>query len=222
MEERVVSPAELVQGSPEWHAARLGKVTASCFGKVMTPSRSKGEGLSQTSLGYMTKLIGERLSGVPADELNNKYVAWGHEHEPIAREMYEWDLEGNHAIHRVGFCVHPKYEDVGYSPDAFVDDDGLVEIKCPYNVENHLAVLEGDLIADKDYQWQCQGGLWVTGRKWLDYVSFHPLMPEKLRMHVIRIERNEDMIEDLEAAVTRFLDQMHIRLSKIRKAVDLV
>jgi exodeoxyribonuclease (lambda-induced) len=103
-----------------------------------------------------------------------------------------------------------------------VGDEGLVEIKCPYTVENHLAVLEGDLIADKDYQWQCQGGLWVTGRKWLDYVSFHPLMPEPLRMHVVRVNRDEDMIEDLEAAVSRFIGQMNIRLSKIRKAVDLV
>lgn len=219
--EESFNPAELVQGSPEWHKARLGMVTSSRLGEIMTKAKS-GDGLSQTALSYMAELIGEKLSGVPSEELNNKYVNWGHEREPTARQLYQWHHGGDPTLKQVGFVKHPTIEGVGGSPDCLVDDDGVLEIKCPYTVVKHVNTIEENAIVDKNYQWQCQGNLWVTGRKWLDFISFHPMMPPELQLHVVRVERNDDMIEDLEHAVTRFLDQMNIRIAKIRKAVDLV
>jgi hypothetical protein len=149
-------------------------------------------------------------------------VEWGREHEPTARQLYQWHHGGDPTLKQVGFVNHPTIEGVGGSPDCLVDDDGLLEIKCPYTVANHVKTIEENEIVDRHYQWQCQGNLWVTGRQWLDFISFHPLMPPELQLHVIRIERDEDMIDELEHSVPRFLDQMRIRLSKIRKGVELV
>jgi hypothetical protein len=209
-----VAQAELVQGSPEWHAARLGKVTSSRFGSVMTKARSGG-GISQTAMTYMTELIAERITNRPSEELKNKYVDWGHEHEPTARQLYQWFLPGERTLRQVGFVNHPSIANCGGSPDCLVDDDGVVEIKCPYNAWKHLQVIEEDQIVDKDHVWQCQGNLWVTGRKWLDFVSFCPLMPENMQLHVIRVHRDEDMIEELEEKVPRFLDQLELKMARI-------
>lgn len=214
MASKDVAQAELVQGSPEWHAARLGKATASCFGKIMTKARSGG-GVSATAATYMAELIGERLTGRPAEEIKSKYLDWGHEHEPTARQLYHWHLPGEHTLRQVGFVDHPSVPMAGGSPDCLVDDDGVVEIKCPYNASKHLQTIEEDAVTDKDYAWQCQGNLWVTGRKWLDYVSFHPSMPEEIQLHVIRVERDDDMIEELEEKVPRFLDQLELKMARI-------
>jgi predicted phage-related endonuclease len=203
------------QGTEEWRRARLGKVTSSRFAEVMTG------GAGKTAHSYMLDLIGERLTGEPSEELRNKYVDWGHEHEASARAAYAWQLEpGSGVVTQVGFVPHPDLpEDVGGSPDGLVGDDGLMEIKCPYTLKAHLqTLLSGEV--PSEYFWQCQGNLWVTGRKWLDYVSFHPRLPEHLQLCVIRVERDEDQIEELERKVKRFVEQLHIKLDKLNgKAV---
>ena len=218
-----VDNAALEQGSPAWLQARLGKATSSCFGKIMTKARSGG-GMSQTALTYMTQLIGERLSGRPSDELSTKEVRWGNEHEPPARGLYSWACgEHGHKTQLVGFVDHPTLPNVGGSPDFLVDDNGLGEIKCPYKGTNHIKFIEMGTLTEKvnkDYYWQCQGNLWVAQREWIDFVSYHPLFPEELQLHTCRIYRDDDDIEDLEEAVTRFVEQMEIKLDKIRKTVN--
>ncbi|MEM6363311.1 MAG: lambda exonuclease family protein [Planctomycetota bacterium] len=217
---QVASEAELRQGTPEWYLARMGKVTSSCFGKLMTKARSGG-GMSQTALTYMNQLIAERMTGRPAEEIGSKYIDWGNEHEPTARQLYQWSMKGDHTLRQVGFVNHPTIDMVGGSPDCLIDDDGVMEIKCPYTAANHLKVIEGNVITDKDYKWQCQGNLWVTGRQWLDYVSFHPLFPEPMQLFVIRVPRDEDMIDELDEKVPRFLEQMAIRIKKIHAAMGV-
>lgn len=205
------------QGTPEWYAARCGKITASCFGKVMTPGRSKTATWGQTAISYMYEVLGERLTGKPADIINSKYLEWGHVHEPTARSLYGW-VRGK-VIQLVPFVVHPTLPNVGGSPDGYVGEDGLAEIKCPFTARNHLETIHANEIVDKDYQWQCQGNLWVTGRKWLDFISFHPDFPEELQIHVIRVERDEDMIQELADRVERFDQQIEGKLAKIRKNI---
>lgn len=205
------------QGTPEWYAARCGKITASCFGKVMTAGRSKTAAWGQTAISYMFEVLGERMTGKPADQINSKYLDWGHIHEPTARSLYGW-VRGK-VIQLVPFVVHPALPNVGGSPDGYVGEDGLAEIKCPFTVRNHLETIYENEIVDRDYQWQCQGNLWVTGRKWLDFISFHPDVPEDLQLHIIRVERDEDMIEELAERVAHFDQQIEARLTKIRKNV---
>ncbi len=202
------------QGTEEWRRARLGKVTSSRFAEVMTGGQGK------TAHSYLLDLLGERLTGQPSEELRNKYVDWGHEHEGSARAAYAWQLAGLWPVTQVGFVPHPDFpDDVGGSPDSLVSDEGLVEIKCPFTLKAHLNTLLTQEVPS-EYVWQCQGNLWVTGRKWLDYVSFHPRLPEGLNLCVIRVERDEDQIEELERKVKRFVEQLHIKLGKLNgKAV---
>lgn len=213
-------PAELVQGTKEWYAARCGKITASCFGKLAGSGRSGG-GFTQTAITYMTQVMAERITGVPQDEIQSKYLDHGNKHEPTARQLYQWHLSARQELRQVGFVDHPTIPFCGGSPDCLVGEDGLLEIKCPYTVHTHLANIENDGTSDRDYLWQMQGNLWITGRKWCDFVSFHPYVPEPLRFHVVRYERDEDVIEEIEERVTRALEQIAIRAKKIEQRVRL-
>lgn len=213
-------PAELIQGSPEWHASRCGDVTASCFGKLAGNARSGG-GFSQTAQTYLTQVMAERLTGVPQDEIQSKYLDHGNKYEHTARQLYQWHLSASQALKQVGYVKHPSVKFCGGSPDCLVGEDGVLEIKCPYNVHQHLANIEGDGTDSKDYHWQMQGNLWITGRQWCDFVSFHPFVPEKLRFHVVRYERDEDLIEEIEERIPRALEQVAIRVKNIEQRVRL-
>lgn len=215
-----VNPAELIQGSPEWYAARCGKITASCFGKLAGSSRSGG-GWSQTAMTYMTQVLGERITGVPQDEIQSKYLEHGRQHEPTARRLYQWHMSVQQRVQQVGFVDHPTIPFCGGSPDCLVGDEGLAEIKCPYNVHVHLGHIEGDATSDRDYIWQMQGNLWITGRKWCDFVSFHPFVPRPLRLHVVRFMRDEDVIEEIAERVPRALEQIATRVKNIEQRVRL-
>lgn len=211
--------AELIQGSPEWYASRCGKITASCFGKLAGSGRSGG--FSQTAITYMGQVLAERLTGVPQDEIQSKYLDHGNKHEPTARQLYQWYMTERAELQQVGFVDHPEVPFCGGSPDCLVGDDGLLEIKCPYFVHNHLANIELDGTDNRDYIWQMQGLLWITGRKWCDFVSFHPYVPEPLRFHVVRYERDEDVIEEIAERIPRACEQVAIRLKNIEQRVRL-
>ena len=144
--------AALTQGSNEWFAARCGKITASCFGKLAGKARSGG-GWSQTAVSYMTEVLAERVTGRPQDEIKSKYLDHGNEHEPVARQLYQWNLVTDHKLQQVGFLEHPDHPNCGGSPDCLVDDDGELEIKCPYHVHNHIAHIENDGTSNRDYVW---------------------------------------------------------------------
>lgn len=213
------SQASPPQGSPEWQAIRCGKVTASCFGKLAGNGRAGG--WSQTALSYMTQVVAERITGKPQDEIQSKYLDHGNEHEPTARQLYQWHLSERHELKQVLFVDHPDVPFCGGSPDCLVGDDGLLEIKCPYQVHNHLINIEQDGTSNRDYIWQMQGNLWITGRQWCDFVSFHPFVPEELQFHVVRYWRDEDVIEEIAERVPRALEQIAIRVKNIEQRVRL-
>jgi hypothetical protein len=212
------APAELIQGTEEWYAARFGKITASCFGRLAGSGRSGG-GFTQTAITYMTQVVAERLTGVPQDEIQSKYIDHGSKHEPTARQLYQWHMAVRQELKQVGFVDHPEVQFCGGSPDCLVGTDGVLEIKCPYNVHQHLANIELDGTDNRDYIWQMQGNLWITGRMWCDFVSFHPYVPEALRFHVVRYERDEDVIDEISERIPRALEQVAIRVKGIEKRV---
>jgi predicted phage-related endonuclease len=189
---------ELVQGTEEWLQARCGIVTASEMSSVL----AKGQGKSRAS--YMYKLIGERITGEPTPSYSNAHMERGHEHEPIARGLYEDATD--YLVREVGFITD---HGVGFSPDGLVDDDGLVEIK------SKLAHIQAEVLdhgkVPTEHVKQIQTGLWVSGRKWLDFVSYCPGMP----LFIKRMERDEKLIEEMKEAVTLFYAELEIKLSKI-------
>lgn len=185
-----------MQGNQDWFAQRRGRFTASRFGDLMKNGRSKSE-MGETAKTYILQVAYETVTGQPIGFEGNYATEWGNEHEDEARMFYQ-GVSGNQ-VQEVGFCSHPRNMYAGGSPDGLVGIDGIIEIKCPFNGLNHAK----NIIANeffKSYEWQCQGNLWVTGRKWCDLISYDPRMTSK-PIHIVRIERDEAMISLLEERI---------------------
>jgi putative phage-type endonuclease len=199
---------ECEQGTPEWYAARCGRVTASRVADIVRKTKS---GISAMRNTYIGVLVAERLSGRVQETFQSAAMLHGHEAEDMAREFYGFmnDCEPE----RVGFVIHPRIEMAGASPDRLIGDRGLLEIKCP-NSATHIETLLGAAI-DPDYFKQMQWQMACTGRDWTDFCSFDPRMPGHLKMKVHRIIRDSDMIDELETAVFKFLTEVESKVSAL-------
>lgn len=190
---------DMAQGSPEWYAVRLGLVTASEFGSVL----AKGQGKMRRS--YMLKLAGERVTGELAHSYVNRHMERGKALEDEAREAYAFVHDAEPV--RVGFV---RRGDAGCSPDAFLGDDGLLEIKT------RLPGLMVDALLREDYPpeyvAQVQGGLWVTERAWADVVCYWPGMPLCVR----RAYRDEPYIETLAAEIALFNNELLDMVARVQ------
>lgn len=200
--------SEIIQGSDEWKALRLGKVTASRVADVVAKTKS---GYSASRANYAAQLIAERLTGVPAESFTNAAMQHGTETEPEARDAYCF-YQGV-TVEEVAFVTHPKIEQAGCSPDGLVGNDGLVEIKCP-NTATHMETLLGQAVPAK-YETQMQFQMACTGRAWCDFVSYDPRMPENMRLFVKRVQRDDKRIHELETEVAGFLLEMAVKLSQL-------
>lgn len=186
------------QGSPDWFAIRCGKVTASRVADVIAKTKS---GPSASRANYAAQLIAERLTGTVAESYSNAAMAWGTEQEPEARLAYEFRTDAE--VEQIAFVLHPTIDMSGASPDGLVGADGMVEIKCP-NTATHIETLLGQAIPEK-YRTQMLWQMACTGRRWCDFVSFDPRMPEEMRLFVQRLPRDDARIAELEFEVTGFL-----------------
>ena len=199
---------EIIQGSDEWKALRLGKVTASRVADVVAKTKS---GYSASRANYMAQLIAERLTGVTAETYTNAAMQHGVDTEPEARAAYEF-YQGV-TVEQVAFVHHPKIDQAGASPDGLIGGDGLVEIKCP-NTATHLETLLGQAVPAK-YETQIQFQLACTGRSYCDFVSYDPRMPENMRLFIKRLLRDDKRIGELEDEVASFLLEMAVKLSEL-------
>lgn len=192
----------IVQGTDEWFAQRLGKVTASRVADVIAKTKS---GYSTSRENYMVELALERLTGQRQEMYTNAAMQWGTDNEPLARAAYE--AKTGEIVEEVGMVNHPVIEMAGASPDGLINGDGLLEIKCP-NSATHITTLrsrkpQGKYITQMMWQMAC------TGRKWCDFVSFDPRMPAGLQLFVTRIKRDEALINELESDVLAFLIELN-------------
>ena len=188
------------QRSDEWYADRLGRATASRVGDVMSVIRS-GEAAKRRN--YRAELVAERLTGIRIEGFTSSAMQWGIDTEPLARLYYA--KHTGEIVQETGFH---KLDDLmaGASPDGLINEDGGVEFKCP-ETATHIETLKTNKVPTM-YLWQVDGGLWITGRKWWDFVSFDPRLPENARFIRIRVERNEQRIANLEAGVRQFLAEV--------------
>ena len=193
------------QGTPEWFAARLGLATGSKFSDVL----AGGKGLTRKA--YAVQLALEIVTGKQAETFTNQAMQDGTEREPIARALYE--AHTGNFVDEVGFCRHDSIE-CGVSPDGLIDEDGGLEIKCP-KASTHAGYLA--IPAEPStYTAQIQGCMWVTGRSWWDFVSYHPDFPENAQLIVRRIKRDSDYIVKLEQAVKAFRNEVMEEVSIIK------
>lgn len=198
------------QQTEEWFSQRLGKVTASRVADIIAKTKS---GYSTSRANYMAELICERLTGSRGDSYMNAAMAWGTATEPQARSAYE--AETGLLVETVGFVPHPTILEAGASPDGLVGDDGLVEIKCP-NTSTHIDTLLGKSVPSK-YITQIQWQLACTGRKWCDFVSYDPRMPENMQMFLFRVPRNDETIAELVKEVVQFLSELDGKITNLQK-----
>jgi putative phage-type endonuclease len=202
-----------IQGSDEWKAARLGKVTASRVSDVLAKTKS-GYGAGRGN--YMAELIAERLTGVSADNYTNAAMAWGTATEDEARASYEF--QAGVVVETVGFVAHPSLAMCGASPDGLVGDDGLLEIKCP-NTKTHIDTLLGRSIPS-EYVTQMLWQMACTGRAWCDFVSYDPRLPETMRLFVKRLERDDERIAEITKEVEAFLKELSDKEASLRNIYE--
>lgn len=188
------------QGTDEWFEARLGRATASRFKDIMTFIKS---GESATRKNYRAELVAERLTGVREEGFTTAAMLWGTETEPLARLQYM--LKSGNDVEECGFFAHEELM-AGASPDGLIGEDGTLEIKCP-NSATHIETLRRGTVPYQ-YYWQVLGQLWITGRKWCDFVSFDPRMPANAQYVCIHVERDEQKINELQSEVTDFLNEV--------------
>ena len=200
---------DLEQGSPEWLAARLGKVSASRMAD-MTAKTKTGWGASRAN--YAAELIAERLTGTPAERFTNAAMAWGTEKEPDAKDCYCFLRDAE--IEAVGLVLHPTIEMACASPDGLVGSAGLIEVKCP-NTATHIDTLLSETIPEK-YVKQMQWQMACTGRDWCDFLSFDPRMPADMQVFIRRLPRDGGLIADLERAAVTFLAEIDETVATLR------
>jgi len=205
---------DIIQGSPEWFAIRLGKVTASRVADVVAKTKS---GYSASRANYAAQLIAERLTGTVAESYTNAAMQHGTDTEPEARAAYEF-YQGV-TVEEVAFVPHPSIDQAGCSPDGLVGADGLVEIKCPQTAA-HLETLLGQAVPAK-YETQMQFQMACCDRQWCDFVSYDPRMPENMRLFIKRVPRDAERIKELETEVASFLLEMAVKLSQLNSLYGL-
>ena len=197
------------QGTTEWHLLRLGKVTASRITDVLSKGKS-GESAGRKN--YRMELVVQRLTRLPGESFTSAAMEHGVLTEPKARFAYE--AEKQQFVEQVAFVDHPSIEWFGCSPDGLVND-GLIEIKCP-NSTTHIEYLTDQKPPAKYIpQMQCQ--MAVTGRQWCDFVSFDPRLPDDLQLFVVRLERDQEYIEAMEAEVKKFLSEVDEMFTKLKE-----
>jgi len=198
---------EVEQRSDEWQKLRCGVATASCFDRIITPATGKP---SASAVAYRRELLAEWLTGQPVSIKESGWMQRGTEMEPEARAFYEFEADAE--VTETGFVFLDERRLIGCSPDGLVGDDGLVEIKCPAP-HTHVGYLI-DAKLPTAYIPQVQGALWVTGRRWCDFISYHPEM-EPL---IVRVKRDEGYIAKMamliEAFVATMLEERQILLSR--------
>ncbi|EJF77426.1 hypothetical protein MCO_01341 [Bartonella sp. DB5-6] len=200
------------QRTAEWFQARLGKVTASNVYNVLSKT-AKGLPTSKYE-DYKMKLMTERLTGEISQSYTTAAMQWGVVYEENALKEYEFIYDTN--VTKCGFIQHPKIEMAGASPDGFIGEDGLVEVKCPRSTTHLRFFMDGEI--KPEYYAQMQFQMACTGRKWCHFISYNPNFVGRstgLRMKIKRVHRDEEQIEEINKAVEAFLAEIDQDMKQI-------
>ena len=199
----------MIQGTDEWFATKLGKVSGSRINDAVSFLVKGGESEKQKT--YKMELVAERLTGKRVDFFKTPAMRWGTDNEEDAR--YEYEILTNKFVNQVGFVDHPTLAWAGASPDGLVDD-GLVEFKCP-NTTTHIKYILGGVVPD-DYKNQMLWQMICCERKWCDFVSYDPRMPVDLQIFKVRFIPDEEALIALEVSVSNFLNSVKVLEDKVR------
>jgi putative phage-type endonuclease len=213
--------------SPEWYAARIGLVTSSKIHDAITPRQKNkpGESKPKHELPELAarhnlkmQMISEMLTGRTVEHYNSPAMEWGVDQEPHARKEYEFRT-GREA-EAVGLVMHPTNARAAATADGWVKEEGgLLEIKCP-ETYTHLEYMASGIIPPEyldqiDWQMACAG----PEIEWCDFVSYDPRIEnaDELQMLIVRRERNQKRIEEMEEACSQFLIELIQLFEQIKR-----
>lgn len=215
---------ECAQGTTEWFAARCGKITASCFADAISRcSRKSGArdvgDPTAVAERYAADLAIERISGKMHGEPPKAWVLErGHQMEAAARMHYE--SRTGAFVTEAGIAVTDDGL-FGYSSDGLVNDDGLIEVKAPIDSAKILHILAtGDT---SEYDHQMQGGMWITGRSYCDFLMYVPdLAPVGKDLFVKRVFRDEAFIDDMVLCLAEFDKLVQANVAILRASAPML
>lgn len=194
---------ELLQRTTEWENQRAGRITASAVHKVLAKSKRDGKPLKARDT-YLGEIVVEILTGEAQGIPDVQTLMWGRDVEPAAVAAYE--ARYGVIVQAAGFVVAEDCEFFGASPDGLVGEAGGIEIKCPKNSLNHIRTIREGM--PEEHLPQIQGGLWATGRRWWDFISYDPRFPPHLRLYVERIARDQAYIDRMATECRQFWEEV--------------
>ena len=213
----------------EWFEARIGKFTASCFGKLMAKPADRTATWSKSALNCVEKAVSQQYYNRYYERPDNNATRWGFRNESLAIE--EFVRITNFRYKETGFVLHPTIQDIGATPDAQIiedessDDFVIAQIKCPYNTDNHLKyaskIFDNKTLkkSKSEYYWQMQGEIWITGAKHNYFVSFDPRLQGAKRLHYAKIERDNDAIRMLKQRIYDVIELKNKFLNEIEQGI---
>lgn len=207
----------MIQGSDEWLAARCGLLTASEMRLILTPTLKTAN--NDKARAHVFELLFQRMTGYVEPQYVSDAMLRGQEDEIYARAAYS---EHFAPVAEVGFITNAQWGfTLGYSPDGCIGEDGLVEIKSRCGKYQVQTIAE-DAVPD-EYMIQLQTGLLVSGRKWIDFISYCGGLP----MFVKRVEPDPDIQEAIVTAAIAFEERVaemeleyRSTLIKMRKVIE--
>lgn len=196
------------QGTPEWHALRMGLATASEFSTILAKGKDGGD--SKTRRAYMLRLAGEIITGEIAETYTNGHMERGKFMEDEARNFYAFMNDAEPL--RVGFITNGNK---GCSPDSLIGNGGMLEIKTalPHILIDKISRDE----FPPEHKAQCQGALWVAEREWIDIAVYWPKLPTFIK----RAYRDDGYIANLAGAVEKFNTELAEMVEKVRRYGEL-
>jgi len=194
-----MSNEELIQGSEDWFKVRMGKITASKLSDLMKKTKY-GESTYKTRL--RMELAIERITGKSASpNFMNQAMHDGVEREPDARTLFEAITGKEVAL--CGSFDHPEIVNTSASPDGLLrGENAILEIKCPTHVTHAKNLLSKTM--DKRYQYQVQWQIACTESDYGYFCSYHPDFPTDLRIKIVKVEKDDKLIAEIEKAVREF------------------
>lgn len=203
---------DVAQRSEAWFALRAGKLTGSCAKEMLAKGRGRDEAVTRRDLRF--RLVAERLSGRPQEDTYiNAAMQWGMDHEADAIAAYE--AATGSFVDPIGFCEHDSLP-VGTSPDGFIGTDGILSVKCPKTATQIRYFVEQREPAEHEAQNTHE--LFVTGRQWIDFVSFDPRLPG-LELFILRVTRPAVVLDAYAAEVDRFLSDVAAELLAVQQLI---
>lgn len=182
----------------------MRKVSPSQFKRLLAK-----QGLGKGAETYADEIV-QALLGFPVDEYTSKEMQWGIDNEDFARMAYEAKTFSEVIVPKKNGKrerkTHPKHKFITGEIDGLVGDKGGIEIKCP-NSNNHYKNLAYNEQVDL-YMPQMQGYIWIYELDWIDFVSFNPEYPKKYRTHIVRVNKDQEMINLIESRCIEFWNEM--------------